>query len=373
MRKNLAFVLAVLMLHGSVALHADIAAPNKIFQKDGSMTAYSAAGESTESPVETESPNPEESPAPPQTPEPTEEPVETEDPVETEAPVGTEEPEETEAPVETEEPAETPEPEETEAPVESRSPVDGEETPESGAPTTEPEETEDMEHNPEQQTEEVGDIRYNVTFPTGTSAHLDPGNVSGRGQIFSDRYTIENHGNTDVVIKIKNIQVFYRSTEDVYALSEEEITDHRSSVKKMNINMVWLNESEQAEKVLNIMEGTADEEVLTLRAAGYDGQGEYAGLQDGSAGVFYFTGTLNANPDILWEEGEITVRFDYEIFYAGEGEPADAGGIEGAADPGDESAPMDAGGIEGAADPEGKETPVDTAGTAGSISERLSR
>lgn len=157
------------------------------------------------------------------------------------------------------------------------------------------------------------DMIYQVSFPADIHAFLDPGDLSGKGQVFSSRYAVENYGNTDIDIVISGIDVYYSSEEDVYEFSEEPVTDYHGRAKKMNIDMVWENESEQAETVLHISEGIQREYVLSLKASEYDDKNEFVGLCDGSSGGFYFTGTLNGNPDLVWEEGEIIVRFDYEI------------------------------------------------------------
>lgn len=161
--------------------------------------------------------------------------------------------------------------------------------------------------------DETGGELYQISFPANIHACLDPGNLSGKGQIFSDRYTIENCGNIDVAIKITNIRVSCLSEEETYEFSEEKVTDSSSGIKRLNIRMVWGNEAERTETVLQVSEGVRDERVLSLAAVQSDEKGERAGLSGGSRGYFYFTGTMNANPDIVWEDGEITVHFDYEI------------------------------------------------------------
>lgn len=157
------------------------------------------------------------------------------------------------------------------------------------------------------------DCIYNVSFPTNPKAYLDPGNLSGKGQVFSNDFMVENYGNTDIAVKIKNIEVYYRSTENVYELSKEDATDAEPYVKKINVDIVWRNEIENTEKVLAVIEGHADEYVLFLKAAEYDNAGQFVRLDDGSTGLFYFTGTMSSNPELIWEDGEITVSFDYEI------------------------------------------------------------
>lgn len=176
--------------------------------------------------------------------------------------------------------------------------------------------------------EEEESVLYSVSFPTDTHACLDPGNLSGKGQIFSDHYTVENYGNTEVKITIKNIDVYYASTEDVYEFSDEKIDDHSSRVKKLNIGMVWGKENEESEKTIYLSEGVREEEVLTLAASEYEENGEFVSLKEGSTGYFYFTGTLNANPNLEWEEGELIVRFDYEILSTESGEEKKEEGLE---------------------------------------------
>lgn len=166
---------------------------------------------------------------------------------------------------------------------------------------------------PEENIENSEEIVYSVLFPASIHAYLDPGNLSSRGQIFSEHYTVENYGNTDIAIKIKNIDIHCWSTEDIYEFSEEEVTDNHSRTKKLNVNMVWKNETENTKKILNVSSNTSEEYVIYLKAAEYDENGEYVSLNKGGIGEFYFTGTLNSNPNLEWEDGEITVNFDYEI------------------------------------------------------------
>lgn len=191
------------------------------------------------------------------------------------------------------------------------------------AEMTEPVDTEKMQEvvlpvNSEMlpETEEVAGPVYNVTFPAKTVACLDPDNLSGRGQIFSDEYVVENYSNTDVSIRVKNVKVFYFSTESVYEFYETGIEENSSDVKRLDVNLVWVNNSENTERVLHVTEGECDETVLVLKAAEYNNRGEFISLNEGSTGFFYFTGTLNANPNIVWEDGEVELQFDYEIVNA---------------------------------------------------------
>lgn len=157
------------------------------------------------------------------------------------------------------------------------------------------------------------DTVYNVAFPADTTAYFDPGNLSGRGQIFSDEFEIENYGNRDVAIQISGIEILYAQPEEAYQISAQDITDHRSETKSIHLEMVWKDAAGTVQKVLNIAEGAPEGSVLFLEASEYGADGEFIRLQDGSRGSFSFTGTLNANPDLEWADGEIILRFAYEI------------------------------------------------------------
>mgnify|MGYP001035109783 FL=1 len=146
------------------------------------------------------------------------------------------------------------------------------------------------------------DTIFKVLIPASTRAFLDPDDLSGRGQIFSDRYEVENYGNTDVAIKIKNIEIHCESETGV---SEE------SAVERLNVDMVW--ESEHDQRILHVAEGAYDEYVIWLEAAVYEGDEGNEKLGQESIGRFYFTGTVDSDPGIDWEAHEITVVFSYEI------------------------------------------------------------
>lgn len=163
----------------------------------------------------------------------------------------------------------------------------------------------------------IEDDIINLSFPANIHAYFDPGNLSGKGQVFSDSYTIKNYGNTDLSIKIKNIDINYWSDEYIYEFTGEKVTATPSQIKKINVDMIWENESKKEKKILKILDSEPNQIVLNLKAAKYDEDDEFIELNDSSIGSFYFTGTLNPNPNFVWEDGEITLDFEYEIISGG--------------------------------------------------------
>lgn len=153
----------------------------------------------------------------------------------------------------------------------------------------------------------------NVSVPRNIHGCLDPENISGKGGVYSDKYEIINYGNRDVVVKIKKINAFYKEDKGIYEFSENTVGDEGPNIKKMNIDMVWKNESEDMQKVLNVIDGQVDEYVLYLKASKYDENNRFVELNDGSVGTFYVRGTLNQNLDIQWNDNEIALQLDYRI------------------------------------------------------------
>lgn len=147
-------------------------------------------------------------------------------------------------------------------------------------------------------------VIYNVSFPANIRVQLDPGNLLGKGQVFSERYKVENFGNTDVTIKIKNIEVFSSVEKESYNFSETEMTEEPFQTKKICVDMTWENKDGADRKVLPVENGTPNEYVIKLDAARQDKD---------SIGYFYFTGTMNTSPYINWESANIRVTFHYEI------------------------------------------------------------
>ena len=146
-----------------------------------------------------------------------------------------------------------------------------------------------------------------------TRVYLDPGNLLGKDDIFSDNYKVTNYGNQDVLIKIKDIEIVQRWGEDLYSLSTDTPNDAYTDKVKVNLSMVWKNEKENVEKIIKVAEGDVDEYAVYLRAAEYDENNEFVKAGDGSEGKFCFTGNLEDRANICWENSRVLINFSYEI------------------------------------------------------------
>lgn len=160
----------------------------------------------------------------------------------------------------------------------------------------------------------------NVSMPTKVQIQFDPLNLNGKGDVYSEKYQVVNYGNRDVALKIKSMDISYGSEDEQYEMVSDNEIDSLSKKKIMNIDIVWHNKSENIKKVLYVRDGKVDEYVIYLKAAKYDEDGKFERLNEGSSGEFYFTGTLNPNPDIQWNDREIAVDYRYDIDNVMEGE-----------------------------------------------------
>lgn len=152
-----------------------------------------------------------------------------------------------------------------------------------------------------------------VKIPTNTHVYLDPENLAGKGGIFSDSYEVINYGNIDVAIKIKNINIFYKDEPGIYKFSKDTVNDDNLIAKKINLDMIWSNTDDNKKKALHIVDGETDEYVIYLEASEYDENETLIKPSEASRGEFYFSGTLNAERGVQWNDGEISIHFDYEI------------------------------------------------------------
>ena len=162
-------------------------------------------------------------------------------------------------------------------------------------------------------TKEKKDGICNVSFPTDIRACIDPGNLKGKGQIFSDSYVVENYGKNDIAIKIKNIQIMNQNGEEMQSFFDDKDFASDSNAKKLNIEMIWKNETERTERSLTIENGSPDKYVLFLKGAKYNKSDEFISLNESSKGLFYFTGALDPDFITIWEKNGLIVKFDYEI------------------------------------------------------------
>lgn len=156
-----------------------------------------------------------------------------------------------------------------------------------------------------------------ISIPTNVKIYLNPENIGEKGEVFSENYEIVNYGVNDVAIKIKNISAMFRQKRNSYEFfesgKEKTVEEMISNTEKVNIDMIWENDSGEFRKNLKIVNGKTDESVLYLKATEGNKNVELQSLDNNSKGKFYFSGTLGDDPNIQWENIALLVEFEYEI------------------------------------------------------------
>jgi hypothetical protein len=190
-----------------------------------------------------------------------------------------------------EEQGELPRPEESEVPMENTEAL----APEEDLNTEDP----DADVQDEQETSPV----LNIVIPATVSISIDPFEINGRGQIYSDEYAIQNLTDSDVILTFTDMRVIFANDTDFEALAvpfdENTVSDRKAVQLVLNFGR-----NDVTPVVLTDMNRAAEKSVL-LRAAEYDASEAASSLS------LSFTGSLNHAPAVDWKDGDVKLRLEY--------------------------------------------------------------
>ena len=167
------------------------------------------------------------------------------------------------------------------------------------------------EEDPENESKDETVVK--VSFPEKLRISLDPKNLLGKGSIYSDEYKIVNYGNSDVVIRIKMTDVFYKSRGNAEENPNTKALDieESPSVEDLNVKIAWEN-GKNVKKSVDASEGE-DVYFLHLKASQYDEKNEFVKLGKGSEMSFRFTGDINGDSDVQWNVDALGLNVSYRI------------------------------------------------------------
>jgi hypothetical protein len=153
-------------------------------------------------------------------------------------------------------------------------------------------------------------VVLNVVFPTKLGITIDPFELAGSGQIFSDTGRIENLGNTDVWVTFSAIRVNFANDADFEArltpIHENEMSDRKA------IHLLLDFGRENIPPVVVTDVSQPDDIPVLLRSAGHSG----------SSVALSFSGSVNHSPALAWQSGDVSFSLTYTI---GEVVPLSAG------------------------------------------------
>lgn len=154
-----------------------------------------------------------------------------------------------------------------------------------------------------------------VIVPSKLDFTIDPFEVSGKGQIYSDVFLIQNYSNEDVAVRLENIKYIFANDDDFLSLDAPPDIPfglaHNSDLKE--IYMVLHYENRDWENFLITAKERSETADIILRAAEYDSEGKFVALNEESTLSFSFSGMVNHMPAKQWENKDVTVSIEYTM------------------------------------------------------------
>lgn len=154
-----------------------------------------------------------------------------------------------------------------------------------------------------------------VVVPSNLDFQLDPLEVHGKGQIYSDNFLIQNYSNTDVTVKLENIKYTFVNETDFLSLDmpPEIPFGIRNPSKLKEVYMLLHYENRDYENFVITTKEKSETADIILAAAEYDEDGNFVELNADSTLIFSFTGIVNHLPAIEWEDKDFSVSIEYTL------------------------------------------------------------
>lgn len=144
----------------------------------------------------------------------------------------------------------------------------------------------------------------NVAVPLTVSIVIDPFEISGKGQIYSDLYEITNFGDADVLLTFTDIQVTFADDTNFEALAKpfDDRTD--SDLKSIYLLLNFGRDNITPVAITD----PAREDDITIPLAG-----NQADANGNSFLSFYFSGNVNHLPEVGWKDGDVKISISYKL------------------------------------------------------------
>ena len=151
----------------------------------------------------------------------------------------------------------------------------------------------------------VSDDVLNVIVPINVNITIDPLELAGKGQIYSNVYKIKNDGDTDVLLTFTDIQVTFSDDLNFEALAQPFDEKIGSSLKAIYMQMDF-GRSDIPSAVITDNQSTRGAITIPLASA-QDETVVNSILQ------LNFSGSVNYAPVVAWEDNDVTIRITYTL------------------------------------------------------------
>jgi hypothetical protein len=134
-----------------------------------------------------------------------------------------------------------------------------------------------------------------VAVPANFNFTLDPYEIGGRGQVYSDDFEFVNYGDTDVTLVITDAEVLFTGQGEFAAVPDEVGADFAAA---------------PAEKTIQLILNTEDQQLILTDAAA---QPLEISIAAGAPVTVSISGSLNPYPAEEWQDGDIKIQVSYSI------------------------------------------------------------
>lgn len=167
-----------------------------------------------------------------------------------------------------------------------------------------PDTSESVQLTQEEESGYDGSEVLNVAVPLTVSIVIDPFEISGKGQIYSDLYEITNFGDADVLLTFTDIQVTFADDTNFEALAKpfDDRTD--SDLKSIYLLLNFGRDNITPVAITD----PAREDDITIPLAG-----NQADANGNSFLSFYFSGSVNHLPEVGWKDGDVKISISYKL------------------------------------------------------------
>jgi hypothetical protein len=152
--------------------------------------------------------------------------------------------------------------------------------------------------------EAAEELVVNVVIPVTVDITIDPLEIGGRGQVYSDAYEIRNYGDTDVTLTFSDFAVIFANNTNFKALTKPYGETSKSDLKAIYL-LLDFGRADIPPVVMT--DASAGSVSIPLAAAGEGVPDEAVSL------ALRFSGDVNPYPGEAWNTGDVRVRLTYQL------------------------------------------------------------
>lgn len=163
--------------------------------------------------------------------------------------------------------------------------------------------------------DEPADKYINVALPLEVPFCIDPYDLTGLGQIHSERFSVTNLGDCDAIVTFDSVQYIFADGSECISVSDPEAEEFTGEESREKAFYMTLNiyDGEEAMQTIITDQKQSDIASFYLSATGPASNEEEAEFIEGGSIYFDFSGAVNARTDKEWLSNDVTVIISYRV------------------------------------------------------------